>query len=747
MRFLFSLLAVVAAIVGCFGLNGCRHEEGALGSRYDFDGFVPRYNDFIHKWLIEQQDAAIKEKAHLEEEIAKADDEKRKLLEVRLQANARELEKWAFRLSLGDYLKMGDPSEIPTDLVWDDGMNEPEIGDPRAKKGGVLRQYIPDFPPTTRLFGDNSNNSFRGYLYDDIDIPLVDYHRETMHMIPGVASSWAVSKDGRTIYYKIDPAARYSDGEPVHAKDYLVSVYVNVSDNVVNPYAKQYFKENLAQVAMYDDHTISISLPEAQVYGPLIAGDFTPSPPHFFAEYGPDYDTRYQWRFRPTTGAYEVKPEDIVKGVSITETRVKNWWAKDRKYYKYRYNPDKIVYTVVRDQSKAFELFKAGELDTFLITTPELWYEKSEMKPVYNGYIDKVTFYTRYPKIPRGLYVNVSRPLLKERDVRIGIAESLNWKKVINVMFRGDYQRLNAFNEGYEGLSDPTIKARGFSISDARASFAKAGFTQEDRDGILKKADGTRLSVSITYPTLPIYDQIFSLLREEAKNCGLELRLDGLEATVAYKKEMLKQHDIALGAWGIEPPMPDFYQFLHSSNAYDESGNLKPNTNNTFAWARPDTDMLSEEVRTATTMDDLRTAVQKLQHIMHDEAIFLPGYAVDFVRVGSWRWVRWPDSDTTKFCPPVVYDPHEVHVLWIDEDMKKETLEARREGKTFPESVKTVDDYRQKSPEGDDASEAPMDETPATPANDPTPPPTAPASEQPVPADPAVAPEEKGNGP
>ncbi len=39
-----------------------------------------------------------------------------------------------------------------------------------------------------------------------------------------------------------------------------------------------------------------------------------------------------------------VKDEDIVKGVSITLTRAKDWWAKDMKYYRNMYNADKILY-------------------------------------------------------------------------------------------------------------------------------------------------------------------------------------------------------------------------------------------------------------------------------------------------------------------------------------------------------------------------------------------------------------------
>ena len=693
MRRLLTSLCFLALFVA-----GCRHETAEVPRKLEFDAFVPVYNRHIENWLHTQQAATDKEAARVTTDLATAQGEAKAALEIHAAALRLDQEKWKFRLGLGDFLKTAAPAEIPADLVWENGMDQPEIGDPAAKKGGAFRRFIPSFPPTLRPFGDNSNNSFRGDLYDYIDMPLVNLHPQTMEMIPGLAREWATSKDGRTIYFRIDPQARYSDGVPVKARDFLVSVYLHVSDNIVNPYSKQYYRENIAQIAMYDDLTVSVSLPEAKIYAPAVAGAITPAPPHFYSEYGPDYNERYQWRFPPTTGAYEVRHEDIIKGASITQTRVKNWWARDRKYYRYRFNPDKLVHTVVRDESKAFELFRAGELDTFFLTQPQLWYEKSEIEPVYQGYIERVTFYNRYPKVPRGLYLNVSKPPLDDLDVRIGIQHAMNWQKVIDSMFRGDYQRLNAFNEGFVTFSDPSIVARPFSIDAARAAFARAGYTQEGRDGILTKADGTRLSVSVTYPAMPQIDRIFAILREEAKACGFELRLDGLEFTVAYKKEMQKQHEMALGSWLIGPPVPDFHQFLHSSNAIDEKGNPKPQTNNTFVWHRADTDMLSENVRTAGTAEELKDAAWKLQRIIHDEAIFVPGYSVDFIRVGSWRWVKWPDCETTRFSPPVVYDPHEVFVFWIDEAVKAETQSARRTGKSFPETTRTIEDYRVKAP-------------------------------------------------
>jgi microcin C transport system substrate-binding protein len=685
---------IIPLALAAFLFSGCGREEAQSTRTSGFEDFVEQYNRHIRNWLTEQRAETVKQLEEAEAKVLESEGEEREAAERNLIALKREEEKWDFRLGLEDYFRFGKPEDIPADLVWEDGMECEEIGDPRAKKGGTLRQFMKSFPPTIRPFGDNSNNGFRSSLYDDIDMCLVDLHPKSMEMIPCLAKRWAVSADGRTVYFEIDEEARYSDGVPVRAVDFLFNTYIRVSDDIVNPFAKQFYRENIAGFATYGEHLLSISLPEAQFYAPALIGAVTPSPPHFYSEYGPDFSERYQWKFPPTTGAYEVLPEDIVKGVSITQTRVKDWWAKDRKYYKHRFNPDRIVHTVVRDESKSFELFRAGELDTFYLTRPEYWYEKSEIEPVFKGYIERYTFYTQYPALPRGLYMNVSKPLLGEKSIRVGIQHAMNWQKVIDVIFRGDYSRLDAFNQGYLLFSDPTIKARPFSVSKARAAFREAGFTETDRDGILRRPDGTKLTVTLSYRTESTFDRMLTILREEAKAAGLDLRLDPNEATVDYKKSMLKQHEMSFAGWVITPPTPDFYQFLHSSNAFDERGNLKPQTNNLFAWGRADTDVLSEKARFARTEEELRDTAFQLQRIIHDEAFFVPGYTVDFLRMGSWRWVRWPDSEETRFCPPVIYEPYEVHVLWIDEEMKAETIEAKRAGKTFPEVNRIFDDYR-----------------------------------------------------
>jgi microcin C transport system substrate-binding protein len=688
---------IAAATVALTGCDRAPDASGA-GRENALAEFIPLYNAHVQHWIVGQQAAVKASLAEVDAALATATPEARQALEAERAALLREEQKWAFRTGLGDFLGYADPATIPADLVWEDGMQEPEIGDPRALKGGVFRNIpMVSFPPTMRSFGPNSNHGYRSQFYDEINISMVGLHPATGKIIPGLAKRWAVSSDGRTVYYEIDPDATYSDGVPVKAEDFLTYIYIRVSDYVSAPFEKEYIRDQFAKFTVLGDHHLAVTLPEAKPLLPYFASA-SPAPPHFYREYGPDFAERYQWRFPPTTGAYVVRDEDIVKGVSITQTRVEDWWARDKKFYRYRFNVNKIVSRVVRDEAKGFELFRAAEIDAAHLTRPENWHEKSEIPPVFDGYIERHMFYTRYPRIPYGLYLNIANGLLSDRNVRLGISHAMNFRRVIDLIHRGDYARLSQFSAGYGEFTDPNITARPYSVQQAREYFALAGFTDQGPDGILRRPDGTRLTVSLTYNAQPIFDRIMAILQEEGRKAGIDLRLDNLESTVSYRKVMQKQHEMTFTAWGVGPPFPDYHQFLHSSNARDERGNLKPQTNNIFSYANPEMDALVERVRNARDTAEIKDASWKVQKLMDDEAIFVPGFSMDFVRVGSWRWVRWPDSDTTRFCPPIISDPFEVHVHWIDPQIEKDTRAAMRSGQTFPEVIAIHDDYREGQP-------------------------------------------------
>jgi microcin C transport system substrate-binding protein len=445
-------------------------------------------------------------------------------------------------------------------------------------------------------------------------------------------------------------------------------------------------------ITRYDDKHISIRLANLKPRPEYWAGDMNPYPAHFYSEFGPDFEERYNWRTRPTTGGYAIKDEDIVKGRSITLSRVKDWWAKDRQYTRYTMNADRIEYLLVRDDEKVFELFKKGRIDLMHLGIPKRWYEQTEITDVFDGYIHKATFYNEYPRVPRGLYLNHSKTPLDNLDVRIGLQHATDWQSVIDFDLRGDAQRLNSCNEGYGVFTNPNIKTRTFDPKKAREAFAAAGYREMGRDGILKNSSGERLSVGITFTSSPVVGKMLQRLKERAKLAGLEYRLDGMDGTASFQKVMNKKHEATMWGWGTTPPFPRYYEGWHSKNAYDEGTKTpKVMTNNISVYANPEIDPLVETVRFGISEEEIREAAWKAEEIIHRDAAWIPGYKRDSYRLGYWRWVNWPDDFNVKLTRLA----DESYLYWIDEDMKKETLKAKAEKREFPEVDVIYDKYRE----------------------------------------------------
>lgn len=657
---------------------------GLLSANFPpYDGTVEReaFWAFYNKKVLTGLQTQEKE---LPEQIAKTEDAEEKAV---LEA---ELVKVRERLKSPEYFTFAKIEDLPGDLHWENGQDEPELGDPKAKKGGTLRSYMLAFPPTLRVLGENSNSSFRGYHYDDMEMGLISLHPDNGRVIPSIAKEWAVSADNRTVYYRIDPEARFSNGDPILVKDFFQNFYMQLSEYPKNPFGNEYYATQFSNITRYDDRTLSITLSEAKPLPPYETA-VVPMSHRFFSEFGPDFEQRYQWRCRPTAGAYGIKEEDINFGRSISLTRVKDWWAKDKKYYRHRFNIDRTIYRVVRLQEKVLELFRQGELDVeeLMMAVPEYWYEKLEIPEVHKGYIHKTKYYNVWPRNMGGLWLNTAVAPLDKKDVRLGLCYATNYQKVIDFDLRGDFSRINAFSEGYPLLGDPPIKARPFDPKLAREHFAKAGYTKTGQDGVLVNDKGERLSLTITHRKTDIVQKVMQRLKEEALKCGLEYKLEGIESTAYFQKVTQKKHQLASVAFSVTPPFPDHFQAWHSKDARMEDGKTpKPNTNNLTCFADPRMDKFCEAERAATTIEQMRQASWGADQIIHDEAAWIPGYDQNYWRVAYWRWVKWPEGT---FNVAVSELPMSNHVHWIDEQVKEETLQAMKDGREFPEVDQVFD--------------------------------------------------------
>lgn len=601
-----------------------------------------------------------------------------------------------------DFYTFATLDDLPPELSWEDGGDLPEIGSPNAIKGGTQYSALPDFPRTLRISGPDANGSFRPFILDHVVMLIAPIHPETLSHYPGLAESWALDRDSSTVYFKINPAARWSDGEPVTAEDFMFMFWMYRSPYIRAPWYNNWYSTQYTNITRYDDHTVSITTASQKPDFHSKVLELHPMPRHFFRELGEDYVERYQWRFVPTTGAYVVRDEDIKKGRSITLTRTENWWAKDNKYWRYRFNPDRVQFSIIRDVAKGFEAFKRGDLDRHSLALAEYWYEKlpNSHPDVQAGYIAKSEFYNNYPRPPMGLWINTAQPLLNDLNVRRGIQYASNWDLVIDQYFRGDAVRLRTPQEGFTDFSNPAIEPRAFDINAAQRYFAAAGFSERGPDGILLNAAGQRLAFTLTTGYESLKD-VLTILKQEAAKAGLEFRIEVLDGTASWKKVQEKKHEITLVAFGGFLEMyPRFWEHYHSVNAYEDafladgSANperkLKTQTNNLESFALPEMDQLIDAYRASTDEAEMVQISHQIQQLHHEQASWVPGYYDPSLRLGHWRWVQFPEFFNHRY----VRDVSQLWVHWIDTDLKAEVLEARKTGKTFPPMIEVFDQWK-----------------------------------------------------
>jgi microcin C transport system substrate-binding protein len=591
-------------------------------------------------------------------------------------------------------------------LTWEDGSDLEEYADPRAKKGGTLNLWVPDFPGSLRSFGPDSNSTFRQFLSDYVTLSFVRlYPNASGRIQPELATSWAVDRAKKTVYFKLDPNAKWSDGVPFTTDDVLFSWYLYRSPLLNDPWVSDYFLKTFTSLTIYDAHTFSASITEMRPDIVARIGDqvaaMPPVPRHFFQDFGPDWVQKYNWRPMPVTGPYMLKEEDIRRTSSITLTHVKGWWGDNRRFLRGCFNPDRIRFNAIHDFDKAFEAFVHGDIDVFDLTT-QLWYGKlnDDSPTVDSGFTVKATFYNRIPSPTFGLWLNTAMPPLDNLDVRRGIAYASNFELICKQYFRGDARVQQTSSEGYGWNINPAVQPRPFDPVQARALFAKAGFNQQGADGVLMNAQGQRLSFTVT-TYYKRYQDVLVILKQEALKAGLEFNIEVLDATTGFQKEEDKRTQIALAALKPQVEMyPRYWESYDGANAYDHpylpdgspnpSRVIKKSTNNLFSLADYQLDQMIAQYDKAETMDQVREQAAKLEQRVSDDAVWVNGWELPFYRTGYRPWVKWPKD----FNAEQSMDFEQFWLMWIDEDEQKADLAVFASGHTLPKQILTFDKFK-----------------------------------------------------
>lgn len=584
---------------------------------------------------------------------------------------------------------------LPSDLQWVSNQNEPLFASSEAKRGGTLTTYMVSFPQTLRSVGPDANSGLRHYFMDGAP-KLAQRHPNTGKWIPQLAEAWAFDEDNKTVYFKLDKNAKWSDGEKVTADDYVFMMKYYQSKDIIDPWYNDFFTTSIKEVVKYDDYTIAIKTSTAQSNDALMvllnmpSNGVQPRPEHFFKgtkdennDGMPDNFVRaFNFKAEPTTAAYYMA--DVEKGKRVTFKHVgDDWWGYSNRYYQHRYNVERVRINVIRDQDIALKHFEKGNLDYYDMILPEFWHSKADSEGFEKGYIHKFWGYNQAPQGAGGLWMNTAMPLLDDINVRKGIMSATDYDGMIVNIMRGDYSRKpHGLGFGHGQYDKPDNKAPEFDAAKAIEYFEKAGFDKVGTDGIRVNANGQRLSFAITYGYQSWTPRI-AFLKEQAKLAGLEFTLNLVDGSSAFKYILEKKHQLAFLNMG-SGEIPAYWEYLHSANAN------KPQTNAHTNYSSPELDKLIEAYDAEFEQEKRFALSHQIQDYVAEANIIVPGYMVPYTRAVHWRWLKLPEAPMTK-ATENIFHPMDIGNFWIDESVKKETEQAMKSGKTFPK-VSVVDD-------------------------------------------------------
>ena len=561
---------------------------------------------------------------------------------------------------------------LPDNILWLTNDSDPVFSSDKAKKGGTLHLSINSFPMTFRVVGPDSNGSFRSAILDN-QLSLINIHPDTGRILPELATHWAFGDDKKTMYFKLDRDAHWSDGKPVSAWDYVYVLEFMRSEHIIAPWYNDYYTKEIEAVIVYDDYTIGVKSTKAEPDLQLKLG-IGPLPAHYFGRLDETFVQTYNWKLVPNTGPYEIS--EFKKGRFVTFKRKENWWARDKKYQRNRFNVDFVVFNVIRDPNLEWEYFKKGLVDVFSLTIPKYWHEKSDQALFHHGYIGKIWFFNDMERSAQGIFLNLDKEIFRDSRLRYAFAHAMNIEKVITNVLRNDYFRLPQAFSGYGEYTDYDIRPRIYNIEKVQALMTEAGWTR-GKEGIWQKGED-RFSVRVTYGNEEHTPRLV-VLKEEALKAGIDLVLDKLDATAMFKKILEKKHDAASMGWSTNI-RPSYWEGWHSENAH------KPQTNNITNTDDPELDELIDGYRASLDQAARIILSKKIQHVIHETGAFVPTFMIPYVRHGYWRWLELPDFKGTKRSDNL-FDPFSSTVgglFWMDQEKKEKTLKAMKKGGSFP---------------------------------------------------------------
>ena len=336
----------------------------------------------------------------------------------------------------------------------------------------VLRLGEPDEPDSLNpMFANNSAADLAfGMLYSYILRYDQDgnYIPDLATVVPSLQNG-GISKDGMTITIRLRKDAKWADGVPLTADDWMFT-YKEVN-NPANIVRSTYGWDNIASAKEPDKYTIVIHLktPAVSALGLLAPGAIPPLPKHLLFTY-PDLN-KIPFNDKPlASGPFSLKTWN--HGATLE-------FVPNAYYFRGKPKLDEVVWKVIPDTNTLFNQLQTHEIDVYAAVSESTI---GQLKNLTGIDVDK-----RLVANWRRLQFNLSRPILSDVRVRKAIAEAIDWKKINDTVYHG-YNQLAVSDIYPRSWAAPNIPRYDFDIDDAKKLLAAAGWTPGP-NGTLQKSE------------------------------------------------------------------------------------------------------------------------------------------------------------------------------------------------------------------------------------------------------------------
>lgn len=328
---------------------------------------------------------------------------------------------------------------------------------------------------------------FEGLVGDD---PQSD-----TEMPPAAAVSWEHNSDYTEWVFKLREGAKWSDGEPVTAHDFVFSYNRMLHPELAAPYVEMlYFIKNaeaynkgkitdFAEVGVKaeDDYTLRIQLKEPVPYLPGVTRHYTwfPVPKHVVLQHGKISDRFTEWTDVGNivgNGAFVLESWKMNDHVAVKKNP--HYWDVDNVQLNgVRFFPTENTYTETR-------AFLAGQLHMTYQLPPDL---VPKMEKEYPQFLRKDPYVGS-----RFVRVNVTRPALNDPRVRMALSLALDRKSLCDTVLQG-FAPADTLSPDLGEYQPESVV--GYDLEKARALLAEAGYPNGKgfpRYSILIGSGGTR---------------------------------------------------------------------------------------------------------------------------------------------------------------------------------------------------------------------------------------------------------------